>query len=287
MRHAVEKPGTAPKPTVKQQYPLVTANKTTAIAPKRSAASVDEHRLKRAQAVHKSHHIGRFGAAAGAPVRPKVQPVAIAAAPAHDTAPRTHATTHSKPAAHAPSTPQQTKTNIFEQAIANATSHEQPAHHSSRRKRSGKRRLLNVSAGLAAFLLIGGFIGFMNKSAIELQLASARAGFQASVPDYQPANFQRQGLNAEKGKVAISFVSPGDNSNFTLTQESSNWDSQTLFDSVVASANTSYQTVQSNGRIIYIYGEDQAAWVDGGILYRVSGTAKLNSDQIVSLASSM
>lgn len=282
MRHVVKKPAHPQRPTVKNAYPLAKSAKH-AIVPKKSAVGVDTLRAHRAQEIHKSKHVARFATSATIPVAAKIKPIAIQLAPT--------ASSHTKPAVvhHAVTlkdqTPAEKKTALLEQALANAKSHEQPA---PKIKRGFKhRRLMSSLAGLAAVIVIGGFVAYTNKASVELQLASVRAGFQASLPNYVPDGYQRQSAKAADGKVAISFMSPGYNDNFTLTQESSSWDSQTLFDTVVAHNNTTYQTVQSNGRTIYLYGEDKAAWVDGGILYKVDSNAKLNSDQIISLATSM
>jgi hypothetical protein len=181
----------------------------------------------------------------------------------------------------------QKASTVFEQAIANATSHEQPAHQVSKRGRGRQRKLVSSVAALGAVLIIGGFLAYANKATVQLQVASVKAGFQASMPGYAPEGFERQAARAEDGKVAINFVSPVTKEKFSLTQETSDWDSQTLFDSVVAQSDTSYQTVQSNGRTIYIYGNDNAAWVDGGVLYKVNGNSGLSSDQVIALAASM
>lgn len=282
MRHVVKKPAHPQHPTVKNAYP-VAKNTNHAIVPKKSVASVDTLRAHRAQEIHKSKHVARFAAPAITPVATKIKPIAIQPAPAVPSSTKPVAAHHA--VMPKDQTPAEKKTALLEQALANAKSHEQPA---PKIKRGFKhRRLMSSLAGLAAVIVIGGFVAYANKASVELQLASVRAGFQASLPNYVPDGYQRQSAKAADGKVAISFMSPGYNNNFTLTQESSSWDSQTLFDTVVAHNNTTYQTVQSSGRTIYLYGGDKAAWVDGGILYKVDGNAKLNSDQIISLATSM
>jgi len=278
MRKVVNKPGHQKLPTVKKAYPVQKAS--SAIALKTPVHRIDASRSHRAQDIHKSKQVSKFATVASVAVPTKIQPVALKPAPAH-TSVTTPRTSH---AHKAHKSPQEKKTELLEKALANAKSHEQPA---AVIKHRSKRRLFSSMAGLAAVLVVVGFVAYMNKASVELQLASVRAGFQASLPNYTPTGYERQSAQAADGKVAISFLSPAQHSNFTLTQESSSWDSQTLFDSIVAQENTTYQTVQSNGRTIYLYGGDKAAWVDGGILYKVDGNAKLNSDQVISLATSM
>jgi len=284
MRKVVNKPSHQKLPTVKKAYPV--QKSSSAIAPKTSVNRIDATRSRRAQDIHKSKQVSKFAAvAAPIAVPTKIQPVALKPAPAHAGVVPTH--TGHAPVSHTHKvhkSPQEKKTELLEKALANAKSHEQPA---TAIKHRSKRRLFSSMAGLAAVLVVVGFVAYMNKASVELQLASVRAGFQASLPNYTPVGYERQSAKAADGKVAINFFSPTQHSNFTLTQESSSWDSQTLFDSIVAQENTTYQTIQSNGRTIYLYGGDKAAWVDGGILYKVDGNAKLNSDQVISLATSM
>ena len=176
----------------------------------------------------------------------------------------------------------QPKASIFERALQSAKSHEQPAH------KARKRRVRSISAGIAAFVVLGGFVALLNQSTVSLQLASVRAGFQASAPSYTPNGFKQGGASVQGKSVSINYVSAEDGSaTYTLTQESSNWDSQTLFDSIVTSPDVKYQLIQNNGRNIYVYGKSKAAWVDGGVLYRISGTAELDGNEIVSIASSL
>lgn len=279
MRSVVKKPKHTPHPIVKKHYPAA-AITSPLLTPKLSANNIDLKRLHRAKKIGKSARIGKFEDNVSSVIKPKLAPIAVATPPAQ------HATPAIRPkAAHAAKPHKQA---LFEQALANANSHEQPHHPVHHKKHRSKRhKLITSVASLTAVLAIGVSIAYLNKSSVELQLASVRAGFQAQMPSYEPAGFQRTATETNDGKVAIKFASPLDKSNFTLSQEASDWDSQTLFDSIVASNNSKYQTVLSNGRTIFLYGDNQAAWVDGGILYKVQGSANLDKDQISALATSM
>lgn len=286
MRHAVQKPAHDQKPHVKRTYPLAKSGPQALIKPKNSVASVDSLRSRRAQDVHKSKHVARFATTTATPIAAKVQPLAIKTAPSsHQSGIAQHKNrpvTHPQPAKK---TMHEKKSALLEQALAHAVSHEEKAPTVKRRFKH--KRLVSSLAGMAAVLVVVGFVAYLNKASVELQVASVKAGFQASLPGYTPTGYERESAKASDGKVAISFISPSNSGAFTLTQEASSWDSRTLFDSIVAQDNTTYQTVQSHGRTIYIYGDDKAAWVDGGILYKVNGNTKINSDQVISLATSM
>jgi hypothetical protein len=295
MRHAVNKPKTTPKPTIKTTAPTeMMARPVSTIAKplekKLSVSSVDPIRLARANQIARSHHIRRFSraqhqqqrnvSAASFTAPQTTRPAARQSAPAQKLS-------HSIALAKAKQqlAAQQNPIDIFEAALAHAVSHEQMPQQYIKR-RHPHRRLVNALAGVGAFLVIGGFIAYLNMPAIELQFASVRAGFHAEMPGYRPTGYALDGgVKSSAGQVAMTFRS-GDSS-FQITQESSDWDSATLLDQKTDQLGAPVQTVQSKGRIIYIYGNNSATWVNGGIRYEISGSSSLNADDLVSLATSM
>lgn len=271
-RTAVHQPSVTIKPKVKTQAPAeLAARPHTALQHKPSASSIDPDRSSRAthisrhQAVrhfHSAQHAAPTHSALHVPVIPvRAAPPAPARAQAHKT--------HS---------------DIFESAIARAKSHEQPRH--TPRAHRTRRRLVNSLAIVAAFLVIGGFVGYLNLPNLELRVASVQAGFRASMPSYTPTGYALQGdIKRSGGTVSLSFRS-GD-SRYTITQQASDWNSQTLLDNTLALTN-SHDTIQKNGQTIYVYGNGaNAAWVNGGVRYDLAGNAQLSSDDIAQIATSL
>ena len=122
-------------------------------------------------------------------------------------------------------------------------------------------------------------------SAIEVRVASVRAGFSAQLPSYAPTGYAREGgLKAQQGVVAATYRSGS--SSYTLQQQTSDWDSQTLYDNVVAMADEKSETLNGQGRTVYVYG-NKAAWVDGGVLYSMQTAGDISKDEILSIATSM
>ncbi len=275
MRRAVHKPITAMKPKIKAQLPSEMAVKTpSSLILKHSASQIDPRRQAHAGTVGKHHAVQHFRphrAEIGAVSSPIMEPVAqsvpiIAVQPAPPLE-------HRAPAHH---------TDIFEAAMAKATSHKEPApkkHHSRR------RRMANVMAGIGAFVVIGSFFAWLNMPNIQLQVASVRAGFKAEIPDYRPTGYAMEGGVQRYGNtVSMSFRSGS--SKFQLTQQPSDWNSQTLLENTLA-LNGDHKTVEVGGRTVYIYGEGNAAWVDRGVRYDLTGNASLNADDITQLVSSL
>ncbi|HSX08139.1 MAG TPA: DUF4367 domain-containing protein [Candidatus Saccharimonadales bacterium] len=291
MRTVVKKPSN--KPALKIHTPTeMAAAPVSALVPKLSVSKVDPDRSARAQDIKKSEAVKKFSPSQQQ--RPALQRAAITVTPvrarvttpvpAHRAAPVQMSTPAT--AAPRPATPAK-PADIFEAAIAHATSHEQqpPAHFS--KKRRARKRLVNVMAGFAAALVIAGFIGYLNAPNIELRVASVRAGFHATLPSYQPVGYaMTRSVQTHGNQIAVSFHSDN-GSGFKLTQQASNWDSATLYDNIVATNNKQHQTIENNGRTIYLYDGTNAAWVNAGVLYQITGNAELSNDQISQLAASM
>ncbi|HJQ08819.1 MAG TPA: DUF4367 domain-containing protein [Candidatus Saccharimonadales bacterium] len=279
MRRTVQKPKPTPKPAIKTQHATeFMAKPASAIASKRSAYQIDRHRLERAKTVTKHDAIKHFHhgrAGVDHAVQPSISGVSVPVitvrpAPAHHELPPR--------AAHHP------ETDIFEAAIAHATSHRQPAHtHHARRTR---RRLINIIAGVSAFLIIGGFVAYLNMPHLALRVASIQAGFHATMPDYRPTGYALKGGVKRSGStINLSFHS-GEN-NYTITQQTSDWNSQTLLDNTLA-LRGNHTTTQKNGQTIYIYNNgESASWVNGGIRYDLTGNTTLSPEEITAIATSM
>jgi hypothetical protein len=305
MRHVVQKPKVQMKPAIKTTAPSeMMARPASDIAKplekKLSVTQVNPFRLARSRQINKSHHIRRFGRQETAATtstarqlhgssRAPEWPIQRAAVAARQDIQLIKQVPAARPlAANAQVTAQpkvqESAADIFEAALAHATSHEQAAP--IRRQSARRRRLVNVMAGVGAFLLIGGFIGYLNMTNIELRVASMRAGFHAQMPSYKPAGYAMNGgIESGEGRIAMSFRS-GDSA-YTVTQEASDWNSATLLDQTSIEEGQPSQTIQSKGRTIYIYDDSNATWVNGGVRYKISGNAALDADQLVALATSM
>jgi len=177
------------------------------------------------------------------------------------------------------------KMDIFEQALADASSHEQTYEG---KKTKGKRgRVFGfVSATVVALFLIG-FLAYQNIPSLSLELASYRSGLHATMPASSPSGFTFGFLSYSPGNVTVNFTSPQDSRQFNITQKASSWDSQALLSNFVSSANSAYKTYSRAGRTVYLLGNNTATWVDSGIWYTVDGNSSLSTAQLLDVASSM
>jgi hypothetical protein len=182
---------------------------------------------------------------------------------------------------------------MLERAVAKATSHEQPkltkkdlkALHG---KRPLKGRIVGYSAiGLTALVVLG-YAVYQNIPNIMVKVASVRAGFAASLPAYRPSGFTLANVGYQPGTVSFDFKSNIDSRKFAITEHSSNWDSATLVSSVVIpTEGHNYKKIQIDGQELYLFGNDQAAWVSNGIWYQIRGNDSLSTNQIIQFATTL
>jgi hypothetical protein len=293
-RDIVKQPSITPQKPLKLQAPTdLIQHKpgVLALTPKLSSDIIDPARAGRSLDVPRSPKIERFrklptprqsATTTLSPIRPSHRPVeSFSRAPAR-VAPR-----------HVLPIQQSKDDDIFEQAIAYARSHEQPSpapHHAVHKtKRTNNRkhkRLVGAFASVLMLAFLGGFIFWQNRADIELQLASARSGVPASMPAYKPSGYAVKGLTYSPGTVTIGFGTTT-GSSFNVVQKTSNWDSETLLQNYVATSGQAYNAYSAAGRTVYVYGDGNATWVNGGIWYQVNDNGQLDKDQIINLATSM
>jgi hypothetical protein len=184
-----------------------------------------------------------------------------------------------------PAKPAHESTDIFEQAIQWASSHEQPVHR-AKRKKSHKKKLAYSAASLSIALILGALV-YVNMPYIRFRMAASHAGFAASMPASRPAGYKLSQLDAAKGAVALRYSQTAAKQSFSITERTSEWNSQALREMFVVGTASDYTTVESGGRTIYLYGNGNATWVNGGVWYLVESNDSLNNQQLVDLAKSL
>ena len=292
MRQGVNPPSPSLKKYAKVQTPAISATKQLQIdvKPKLFIAEIDEDRLKRSRKVTRNSLVKHFDVSGKLVLQNNVQ-----RAVNHTKVPPTVTSTYSPKTPPAPSHTQidiqrkQRSQEIFDRALANATSHKQMPH--SVKRHSGKHthshNILKLSAASFVILLIIGFITYQNASSIQIRLASTRAGINATLPRWRPAGFSIGSFSYKPGAVSISFNDPVDMRSFTLTQSSSGWDATSLLNDFVVPNNETFQTIQSKNTTIYTYGENNATWINGGIWYKLTSNGSLSTSELAKLADSI
>ncbi len=154
---------------------------------------------------------------------------------------------------------------------------------------SRPRRIASVGATCLALLLLGGYLTYLNMPNLSIRVAAMQAGIDATLPNYQPKNYELHGPVAySDGTVKLAYRASQDASKkYTVTQQASNWNSQAVLDNyVVEDSNGDYRINSIQGLTVYTY-DNKAVWVNGGILYTIDGNAPLSAQQLDRIASSM
>jgi hypothetical protein len=149
-------------------------------------------------------------------------------------------------------------------------------------------RRFTILTAIFALLIIGGVLTYANLPVLSVSFASAQAGIKAAYPEYRPDGYSlSQPVTFSDGEVTLVFKSNSTSTGYTIVQTRSSWDSSAVLDNVVRkSAGDNYVTTQEKGLIIYTY-DQNAAWVNGGILYEIDSTAPLSGEQIRRIATSL
>lgn len=280
MRHVVKKPASQSK-RVKVQAQLDTfaiqSNSATLFKP--SVKRLDAKRLAKARRINKSQAISHFGSLSAATER------ARAAVAAKQTSTRQERRVAAN-SVSAPLTPAARTAALMERAVERASLPEHSAQSTKRHKKSRRAHFATTGGAIVVLALIVGVVATYTLPKVELQMAAAKAGFQAQLPSHKPQGYEVQALSSSKGSIQASYISSVDNSSYSLVQKKSQWDSASLEKQYVKTVASRYETIQSASRKIYIYGQN-ATWVSGGIWYKLQNNGALSNQEIVKLANSL
>lgn len=175
---------------------------------------------------------------------------------------------------------------IKEEAIAEAL---KKAAEKPKNKNAFKRhtKFINIFVISIILLITAGYFTYLNMPVLSVRVASAQAGINATYPEYHPDGYNLDGpVSYSDGEVTINFNANTGNTNFTIKQSRSSWDSSALKDRVKKDSKDMFNTTEERGLTIYTY-NNNTVWVNGGILYTITGDAPLSNDQIRRIATSL
>ncbi len=150
----------------------------------------------------------------------------------------------------------------------------------------GRVMLATACAAAAVFAIV--YFVNLNMPDISLRVAAMQTGMDPTYPNYVPRDYNVSSITSEDGKITIDFRNGSTGDSFTLTEEKSSWDTNALLSNFVKEEyGENYTIVREQGLTIYVSGSD-AAWVNGGIVYKIDTTAgSLTNKQIRSIATSL
>ena len=189
-------------------------------------------------------------------------------------------------------TAQELKDRAIAKALATASKPEKEEVVEKKTKRNKLhfgfgRVILALSCAAAAVFAIVYFVN-LNMPDISMRVAAMQSGIDPKYPGYVPRDFSVNDMLAEEGKITLNFRNSSTGDEFSIEEERSSWDSNSLLANYVKpEMEESYTTIREGGLTIYLNSR-KAAWVNGGMLYKLnvkSGT--LTKKQITSIASSL
>lgn len=173
-------------------------------------------------------------------------------------------------------------------SVATMESSEPVAAISTKKAGSGAKRF--VLAFACAAVVVGAIGYYVSTSTPDLsvKVAAMQSGIDASYPGYVPRTYVLSDIVSEEGKLTMTFSSSAENASFTLSEEKSAWDNETLEANYVKRTfGTNYTSVREQGITIYISGSN-AAWVNGGIVYKLEASGNnLTKKQIKTIVTSL
>lgn len=155
------------------------------------------------------------------------------------------------------------------------------------KKRHGARFFIAIGCSAAAVAGLATFV-VVNIPNISIKVASLQTGIDARYPDFAPRGYSMETVATDKdNKITMKFVGPND-AYFILTEENSTWDSTAVLNNYVKfNYSANYSTMHEQG-ITYYSDSGSAAWVNGGVLYKLDSFGKnLTREQIRNLVVSL
>lgn len=291
-RRTVKKSPVAPlSQTATQSRPTIAKFAPHPAGAKRAVKMMDFSPSKRPAATSKTPHVMPAKKASRVIMPPASQTVAAPVSMEPASVPMTVATS-AVPAAPMIKPSQVLKQEAIDKALATPAAKETKRQTAKREKLAKKQkrssRIMSIASASFALLLLGGYFTYLNMPSLSVRVAAAQAGVSASYPGYKPDGYSINGLvTYSPGTVSMNFTANGSSRGYTIEQSQKNWDSSAVLENYVKpKAGESYIPYSERGLTIYTF-ENNAAWVNNGILYTINGNAPLSSDQIRQIATSM
>lgn len=189
-------------------------------------------------------------------------------------------------------TAQELKDRAIAKALANASKPEQKEVKAKKTKSSKLhlgfgRVMLALSCAAAAVFAIVYFVN-LNMPDISMRVAAMQSGIDPKYPGYVPRDFAVNDMVAEEGKITLNFRNSNSGNEFSITEERSSWDSNSLLSNYVkAEMDEDYIVIRESGITIYM-NDKSSTWVNGGMLYKLFiKSGSLTKKQITGIATSL
>jgi hypothetical protein len=274
VRKSVKKPG----PSLKRQIKVTDVIKHKPTADKAALAS-SANKLRSGKIyvgdVNKSPFVKHFSDIAPrtpASLKPgKVIHPTIAGAKPYR--PKTKPVSMSKP---------RTTSDVLELALNQAVSHDQ-----KKIKLRKHSRMMAFWLFALVVVVVLAIFASQRTTNVKVQVAASKAGFSSALPKDLPAGYSLNKVTHSKGVVSAVFQDNSEPSlKYSLVQHNSLWNSANLKSDYVNSIDPNAITMNVSNLTVYLYGDEDATWVNNGIWYVVNSNGSLSNQELLNLASS-
>ncbi len=147
------------------------------------------------------------------------------------------------------------------------------------------RVVLALACAAAAVFAI---VYFVSLNMPDVQFRATAMQLNAVYPNYLPRDYSPTEIASENNIITLSFKNHNNEDAFSISEEKSSWDSNSLLNNYVKdNFGENYTVIREQGLTIYM-NDNKAAWVNGGIVYKMNiKKGSLTKKQISSIAASL
>jgi hypothetical protein len=185
-------------------------------------------------------------------------------------------------------TMQQTKAEEIKKTIENTVKSKRRLKKRASLKDIKHRKLI-ISSGIILGVALLMYVSYQFIPAISIRIAASQAKINASYPTYTPDGFHMTGpITFDDSNVVIKYKQNSSDKTYAIYQSNSTWDSSAL-QLNLADAWSAKNIIRAGGITIFTTSNyEKAAWVNHGILYKITADSDLlDSDKITRIVSSM
>ncbi len=287
MRQAVRKPFTV---TADNSYVKQSSATASIVRPGLTNHVDEQARISRANHVPMSSSVRRFDVSPPQ-THVRVAPMALASAPAQiiDRVPQ--------PVAHHPIQQSGSESFIQKQlsTINSTVEPESPFKKKPVHKRTAsaikQHKFMSFSAVLASFVMLAGFLLYMNMPTVALAMASQKSGLAVKSPSSVPKSFYlERNVYATSGQVTMSYKTRSDDRRFSITLLKVDQTKETLKEEIITKTKGQYQVYETNSLTLYLStpsNSSAAEWLNNGVRYSIRGNSGMTTEQLASMASAL
>ena len=158
----------------------------------------------------------------------------------------------------------------------------EPKPSPSKKKNPRKKLIIEIIIAILIIVFVG-IISALYLPSFSVRMASSNAGVDGRYPTYQAEGFSIDGgVKSEPGEITINYRNNGNGNTYSISQRSSNWDSNGLLENKVKLNSTTYDTLTQRGLTIFQY-DNITTWVNGGIVYTITDDTGMDVNQILQI----